>query len=124
MALVIGFDPISYLRASHMEEKVLRKVLEEAPSMRAATGIQFSEALEQVLAKALSRDPRARHSSTGAFVAALEAAASDHVPPTLPWIAPLGGGLDAVRVLAANDLGEERVLDPRFRSSPLVPAGG
>jgi hypothetical protein len=71
-----------------------RKVLEEAPSMHDATGIQFSEALEQVLAKGLSRDPRARYPSTGAFVAALEAAASDHVPPTSPWIA--GGGLDAV----------------------------
>jgi serine/threonine-protein kinase len=73
-----------------------RKVLEEAPRMRDATGIHFSEALEQVLAKGLSRDPRARYSSTGAFVAALEAAASDHVPPTLPWIASPGGGLDAV----------------------------
>jgi serine/threonine-protein kinase len=73
-----------------------RKVLEEAPSMQDATGIHFPEALEQVLAKSLARDPRARHASTGAFVAALEAAASDHVPPTLPWIAPPGGGLDAV----------------------------
>jgi eukaryotic-like serine/threonine-protein kinase len=88
--LITGLTPFV---AQNPLQILPRKVLEEAPSMRDATGIHFSDELEAVLARGLARDPKARYPSTGEFVEALEAAAS-------PWRsgdasgARAGAGLD------------------------------
>jgi serine/threonine protein kinase len=74
-----------------------QKVMKEPPSMAKVTGYAFPEDLEEALARGLARNPRNRHASAGAFVAALEAASNKH--PTagarsLPPLAADGGGLD------------------------------
>jgi serine/threonine protein kinase len=75
------------------------KVMEDAPSMMAVTGFEFPDAIEDALARGLTRDPKDRHPSAGAFVAALDAAALLHpieaarsLPP--PTVAAEGGGPD------------------------------
>jgi hypothetical protein len=55
VALVIGFDPISYLRASHMEEKVLRKVLEEAIELEGKRKTEEIKAIGRAVANEVAR---------------------------------------------------------------------
>jgi hypothetical protein len=98
--LITGLTPFT---AQNPLQILPRKVLEAAPSMCAATGIQFSEELEAVLARGLARDPKARYPSTSAFIAALEAAAS-------PWLAAHTTGAPGPAGLVDDATGE-RVRD-------------
>jgi serine/threonine-protein kinase len=87
------------------------KVMEDAPSMMAVTGFEFPDALEDALAKGLARDPKHRHGSAGAFVAALDAAALLHpiaAERSLPPPAAVGGGVDR----AAGEQPPHSATDP------------
>jgi eukaryotic-like serine/threonine-protein kinase len=94
--LITGLTPFV---AQNPLQILPRKVLEEAPSMRDATGIHFSDELEAVLARGLARDPKARYPSTGEFVEALEAAAS-------PWRT---GATDARAAAGLDDAARDRL---------------
>ncbi len=50
---------------------LVKKVAHVAPRMSALTGVSFPDAVENVLARALSRRPEQRHATTGEFVAEL-----------------------------------------------------
>jgi serine/threonine protein kinase len=77
--------------SSNVMQLLQLKMTQDPPRMSVAAGFRIDPAVEQVVATSLARDPKARHRSPGAFVAAL-AAAIETSPTDPSAIAP---GLDA-----------------------------
>ena len=55
MALVIGLDPLAYLQASQVEEKVLRKMLEEAIELEGKRKTEEIKAIGRAVANEVAR---------------------------------------------------------------------
>jgi hypothetical protein len=55
VALVIGLDPLAYLQASQVEEKVLRKMLEEAIELEGKRKTEEIKAIGRAVANEVAR---------------------------------------------------------------------
>ncbi len=95
---------------------LVKKVARPAPKMSEVTSTPQSPLVEAVLARALSRDPRARPQRAGELIAELRAAISAGEP--LPVLSPESGAV--TEESGAFELSTPRM--PRVEPAPLEPA--
>jgi eukaryotic-like serine/threonine-protein kinase len=115
-------------RAPYEADNPLRilpmKIMNDAPSMSAQSGLHFSAATEAAIAKGLTRDPDARWATAGEFVAALAAAADadgdeqEFIPVPFSIAAPAVPAGPSTTQMLSLDPGEMTTLPPLAAPSP------